>query len=42
MQRFNRLVNVIKNSLKNLKMAIEGLMVMSQDLDSTYYSLLNN
>lgn len=33
---------MIKTSLKNLKLAIDGFMVMSSDLDSCYYNLLNN
>ena len=40
--RFNRLLQVIRRSLKNLKSAIRGEVVMSQELDFTYSSLLNN
>ena len=30
------------SSLNDLIKAIDGLMIMSDDLDKTYYSLLNN
>jgi dynein heavy chain len=42
MERFNTLLNKIRIILKNLKLAIDGMMVMSQELDSTYQSLINN
>lgn len=42
MIRFNRLLDQIRLSLKHLKLAIEGMMVMSETLDATYFSLLNN
>ncbi len=42
MVRFNKLLTSIRQSLKFLKMAIGGLMVMSSELDETYFSLLNN
>lgn len=42
MARFNILLQTIRVSLKNLKLSIEGLMIMSEDLDACYYSLLNN
>lgn len=42
MEKFNRLLNAIKKSLKNLKQAIAGEIVMSADLDATYFSMLNN
>lgn len=32
----------MNTSLNNLNKAIEGIVVMSQELDSMYYSLLNN
>ncbi len=40
--RFNTLLGIIRVSLKNLNLAISGMMVMSAELDETYYSLLNN
>lgn len=36
------LLDIIQSSMKSLKSAIQGLMVMSSELDMTYYSLLNN
>ena len=42
MEKFNRLLLAIKKSLKNLRQAIAGEIVMGADLDSTYYSMLNN
>lgn len=42
MARFNRLLNVIKNSLQNLQKAIKGIVLMSTELDSMYSSLINN
>ena len=40
--KFNNLLNVMKNSLVQLEMAIKGLVVMSQELDEMYTSFLNN
>ena len=40
--RFNNLIRIIFKSLENLNKAIDGIMVMSQELDSMYTSLLNN
>lgn len=40
--RFNRLLNVMRKSLKNLQSAIRGEIVMSLELDKMYSSLLNN
>lgn len=40
--RFNKLLKTIKTSLINLKRAIEGTALMSDELDSMFYSLLNN
>ena len=40
--RFNRLLSVMRRSLKNLKSAIRGEVVMSSELDRMYSSLLNN
>ena len=42
MQRFNMLLSTMRDSLKNLKHAINGEIVMSGDLDACYYSILNN
>lgn len=42
MDKFNMLLDIIQSSMKSLKSAIQGLMVMSSELDMTYYSLLNN
>ena len=40
--RFNKLLRTIKTSLQNLKSAIDGTALMSDELDSMFYSLLNN
>lgn len=40
--RFNRLLKTIKLSLENLKCAIDGTALMSDELDAMFYSLLNN
>ena len=39
--RFNQLVEVIRESLDQLKKAIKGLAVMSDELDLMYQSMLN-
>lgn len=39
--RFNRLLNVMRNSLIQLKKAIRGFIVMSEELDSMYSSFQN-
>jgi len=41
MQRFNKLLRVIRSSLNNLKKAIKGFIVMSEELDSMYIRILN-
>lgn len=38
--RFNRLLKVIKETLEDLKKAIKGLILMSDDLDAMFYDLL--
>ncbi|XP_018654464.1 LOW QUALITY PROTEIN: hypothetical protein Smp_130810 [Schistosoma mansoni] len=40
--RFNRLLTIIKNSLKQLKKAIKGFIVMSEDLEGVYTAVLQN
>jgi dynein heavy chain len=40
MHRFNRLLRVIKNSMEDLKKAINGLILLSDELDSMFYDLL--
>ena len=42
MDKFNNLLRVMRSTLANLKKAIGGEIVMSADLDSTYFSMLNN
>jgi dynein heavy chain len=40
--RFNRLLAVIKESLKQLQKAIKGFVVMSEELEMIYTAFLNN
>ena len=40
MHRFNRLIKVIKTSLEDLKNAINGIILLSDELDSMFYDLL--
>jgi dynein heavy chain len=42
MIKFNRLIQRMKGSLRDIKKAIGGMIVMSQDLDAMYTSFLNN
>lgn len=42
MVRFNRLLVVIKSSLKSIDLAIKGLLIMSSDLEAAYNSLALN
>ncbi|CAH8601294.1 unnamed protein product [Schistosoma mattheei] len=40
--RFNKLLKIIKNSLKQLQKAIKGFIVMSEDLEGVYTAFLQN
>ena len=42
LEKFNNLLNVMKNSLDQLQKAIKGFIIMSQELDQMYNSFLNN
>ena len=42
MERFNKLINVVSNSLDTLKKALIGEAVMGEDVDRMYNSMLNN
>ena len=41
-ERFNKLHSRLKKTLKDLQMAIQGLVVMSGELEGMYNSMLNN
>lgn len=41
-ERFNKLLDIIHNSLSDLRKAIKGLVVMSVELDGVYLSFINN
>lgn len=40
--KFNNLLKKVKKSLQELKRAIKGLAIMSQDLDEMYLAFQNN
>jgi dynein heavy chain len=40
--KFNRLMNKMRSSLRDVKRAIRGMIVMSADLDDMYASFMNN
>ena len=40
--RFNKLLRIIKTSLNNLKKAIKGFVVMDEELEKMYTSFINN
>lgn len=42
MEKFNRLLSVMRSSLKDLQNAIHGFIVMSEVLDMMYLSFQNN
>jgi len=42
MEKFNKLLNLMRRSIIQLLQAIKGLVVMSQELDEMYTSFINN
>jgi hypothetical protein len=42
MEKFNRLLSVMKRSLVDIELAIKGFIVMSETLDSMYLKIQNN
>jgi dynein heavy chain len=41
-ERFNKLLGVMRNTLDNLRKGVKGLVVMSEDLERMYNAFLNN
>ena len=41
-ERFNRLLNFISNYVVDLEKAVKGELVMTEELEQSYYSILNN
>ncbi|XP_025191999.1 LOW QUALITY PROTEIN: dynein heavy chain 6, axonemal-like [Melanaphis sacchari] len=41
-ERFNKLLDIIQNSLNDLRKAIKGLVVMSAELEGVYISFMSN
>jgi dynein heavy chain len=42
MTKFNRLISKMKQSLEEIDLAINGFIVMSEELDSMYLKIQNN
>jgi dynein heavy chain len=42
MEKFNRLLKVMKRSLIDIEQAIKGYIVMSETLDAMYLKIQNN
>lgn len=42
LQRFNRLLNLMKKTLEDLKKALKGQVIMSEDLDKMYVAFMSN
>ena len=42
MSRFNRLTAVMKDSLRNISLAIQGLLVMSSELEGAFRAIAVN
>jgi len=42
MEKFNRMLKVMRISLLNIDLAIKGFIVMSEELDSMYLKIQNN
>jgi len=41
-ERFNTLLDVVHNTLADLREAIEGHAIMSRELETVYWSFVNN